>query len=180
MHQPDFQAIFFETFENVTGPVTYRIRKDSNFEHDLKFLGSLIHDAEFKPSDIKREKRSVRISIVRLRWERRAESARHKISKVRSSLIFKNVKEIQWQPKSVWLFAENAVDVPFRSDPAAVGDPTMEISKIINFQEERPGDLNMLDIGLTGYPGRWLLRLKLAPERWSIYLEDDLLPMRKV
>jgi hypothetical protein len=67
--QPDFAKLFREYFGTTPAKVTYKVRWDSNRRHDLTFLGSLIHDAEFKPKDVVLRGGRLVIPIMRDCWE---------------------------------------------------------------------------------------------------------------
>jgi hypothetical protein len=68
-NQPDFKKLFYDFFGSKPKKVTYSIRHDSNRYHDLIFLTSLIHDARFKRSDIKRRGKKLTILLNRDCWE---------------------------------------------------------------------------------------------------------------
>jgi hypothetical protein len=66
--QPDFVQIFRDYFGRVPRKVVYSVRRD-NRQHDLLFLRSLIHDADFKLSDVSRRGKRLTFALVRDCWE---------------------------------------------------------------------------------------------------------------
>ena len=77
--QPNFQEIFFQTFSERHKPITYKIRSDSNFPHDVQFLNSLIHYSRFELKDERTEKRTVVLPLTIARWEVREEVSKNNL-----------------------------------------------------------------------------------------------------
>jgi len=69
MRQPDFQKIFFDYFGKIPRKVSYSVRQDSNRDHDLIFLGSLIHDARFMVPKVTFRRNRLLIPMNRDCWE---------------------------------------------------------------------------------------------------------------
>jgi hypothetical protein len=68
--QPDFTALFFDTFGNASQPIRYELRQPPMLLHDLSFLSSLIHDARLKPAEICRSRGCIELPLNRDCWER--------------------------------------------------------------------------------------------------------------
>ena len=67
MDQPDFSRIWREHFSTLARGVSYRVRDNACFGHDLMFLSSLIHDARIIGVD--RTPRELSLQLERDRWE---------------------------------------------------------------------------------------------------------------
>ncbi len=69
-YQPELQIDFGAFFHAQNdAPVRYTNRPMANGRHDLIFLSSYIHDAEFRMDQVQRRGRSVLIPLNRVRWE---------------------------------------------------------------------------------------------------------------
>ncbi len=70
-HQPDFSTLFRSHFAAVEPRVTYEIRYHGpNALHDVAFISSLIHDAQFRPRDVVLSGGNLTIALDRDCWER--------------------------------------------------------------------------------------------------------------
>jgi len=121
--QPDFSAIFFETFNRAAHPVRYAIRNSPNLLHDLAFVSSLVHDARLLTPDVQPEDGCVTIALNRDCWElgytQRGQS--HELHIADCQLRLTGVQSIQWDFEQTplgepWLdFLW--IDLGFRRDP---------------------------------------------------------------
>ena len=64
-NQPNFSKIFSDYFGKIPHKVLYEVREEPNLLHDIVFLGSLIHDAEFKRNEIEQKGKKIIIPIKR-------------------------------------------------------------------------------------------------------------------
>lgn len=171
MKQPNFQKIFFEAFTEGSGPLTFKVRGDSNFLHDVQFLNSLIHDSRFEPKDILTDRRTVTIPIVRARWEMREEVRKQNLLEVRSVLKFSRVKTVRWIAGNIQHtppFSGSLVD----ADESISGTTRCEIDTFFVGESTYLAKSGEIEVILNGYPGDWQLRILLPAEGWSITLAD--------
>ena len=171
VRQPDFCSNFFDTFGEVSGPLRYEVRKDSNFIHDLEFINSLVHDAEFLLDETRNTKRSFEIPLIRIRWERRGEVKSQQVTKTPATLRFKGVKSVQWIAGSVRLAAADG-SVLFDESDAVTTKNSLEVYRVFAAESTFSPSATQVEIVLAGYPSFWQLRLWLTPIRWSIELAD--------
>ena len=171
IRQPDFCSNFFNTFEEVTGPLLYKVRKDSNFIHDLEFINSLVHDAEFLLHETRNIKHSFEIPLIRIRWERRGEVKSQQVTKTPATLRFNGVKSVQWIASSVKLAAADG-SVLFDESDALTTKNSLVVYRVFAAESTFSPSAAQVEIVLTGYPSFWKLRLWLTPIRWAIELAD--------
>lgn len=69
-NQPDFRGIWKTYFSQQTDGVQFNVRLDSNFQHDVVFLSSLLHDARFKMPFNGVAGGEIKFSLNRDCWER--------------------------------------------------------------------------------------------------------------
>lgn len=169
MNQPDFREIFFNTFSDKANGIHYKVRGDSNFQHDLQFLFSMIKDARFRLGDIRHDKSTVTIPLIRARWELR--DAMQNLSEIPSELRFGRVRKLQWIAKHVTLSPpfEGAL---FESGEAINSATVCEIDSFFIGESTYTGRDGGVEVVLTGYPGDWQLRTVLSSELWSISVRD--------
>ena len=98
--QPDFQAIFFDYFDNKPRRQHYELRfRTSNLHHDAIFFASLIHDALFSRSSVQHRKNKVSIIIERDTWEvgTLVREGAPELHYCKSELQIKGVRSIEWR-----------------------------------------------------------------------------------
>lgn len=98
--QPNFQAIFFDYFGSKPRRHHYELRFwTSNLRHDAIFLASLIHDARFSRSGVKRRKDKVSIIIDRDTWEvgTLVREGAPELHYCKSELKIEGVRSIEWR-----------------------------------------------------------------------------------
>lgn len=172
MNQPDFKEIFFETFSNKAGGIHYKVRRDSNFQHDIHFLFSLIKDARFRLGGIRHEKSTVIIPLARARWELRDEVAKGNLVEIPSELRLGRVKKIQWIAKDVTLSAPYEGSLVDAED-AISGATVCEIDAMFIGESTHIGNDGGIEVVLVGYPGDWKLRVSLSSDSWSLSVSDS-------
>jgi hypothetical protein len=101
--QPDFAGLFRKYFETGPAKVAYGVRRDSNRIHDVVFLGSLIHDARFRRSDVVLRSKRLVIPMDRDRWELGIDT-KTGLYAVQSRLTVSPVTEIKWSFAHGWDF----------------------------------------------------------------------------
>ncbi|MEX8504719.1 hypothetical protein [Leptothrix ochracea] len=171
--QPDFQELFFQTFSKQPSGISYRVRSDSNFTHDLYFLRSLINGAEFKLKDIKHEKQTLEIAILRARWELRDEVANSTLLEIPSVIKFSRAKRINWvasDTKHRAPFSGDLIDSSYSIN----SETTCEIDGIFVGESTHFGRESTLELVLHGAPGDWHLRIFLAQEGHLVFIKDKL------
>ena len=67
--QPDFDKIFRDYFGDAPGKVVYEVRHDPNRVHDIYFLSSLIHDAQFRRESVRFRGKRMTILVERPCWD---------------------------------------------------------------------------------------------------------------
>lgn len=97
-NQPDFSALFFAHFakEEFADGIHYAVRHGPCFRHDLHFLDSLVHDAEFSRDDVIIKNVEVRIPLNRHRWEMR-EGHPERLATISSFLICRPVTSFDYR-----------------------------------------------------------------------------------
>lgn len=169
--RPDFEAIFFDTFSKQFTGVFFRARNDSNFNHDIHFIHSLINDAKFQLGDISHQKQTLEIKLSRARWELREEIKKYNLIEIPSLLRFTRVRKIEFASSNLTLSS------PFSGHLFEEGD---EISKntsceIDNFfigESTYTKKSQHTELVLMGYPGNWLLRIFMDFENAGVSLKD--------
>ena len=107
--QPDFTALFFETFTKMPKPIVYEVRRDANRTHDMHFLSSLIHDARFRKADIVEDGQALTFRLDRDRWELFTPGSKELFS-VPSTLTIGPVLSQEWsfkegvEPDELWIY----------------------------------------------------------------------------
>ena len=96
-NQPDFSKIFFDYFATAPRPISYEIRKGPNQPHDVHFMSSLLHDACFKPEDIKLDGRRLTLLLRRDRWEDNPIPSDDGITCVAATLTIEPVLSSKWE-----------------------------------------------------------------------------------
>lgn len=100
-NQPNFGRIFSDYFGKIPHKVLYEVREEPNLLHDIVFLGSLIHDAEFKRSKIQQKGRKIIIPIKRDCFEfSNFNSKESVIYETNSLLNISPVRNIVWEFKN--------------------------------------------------------------------------------
>ena len=169
--QPDFESIFFDTFSSQHSGVAFRARNDSNFNHDIFFIRSLIRDAKFQLGDISHQKQTLEIKLSRARWELREEIKKHNLIEIPSLLTFTRVRKFEFTNSNL------TSSSPFSGHLFEEGD---EISKntsceIDNFfigESTYTKKSQYTELVLMGYPGNWLLRIFMDFENAGVSLKD--------
>ncbi len=179
MKQPNFQEIFFQTFEERHKPIKYRIRSDSNFQHDIQFLNSLILDSHFELKDILTNKRTVEIPLTRACWEIHEEVKKQNLLKTHAVLKFSKTKSVRW------IIGDIQHSPPFNgtlvdADDLTSGNTCCEIDAIFVGESTYTGKSHDIEVILTGHPRLWQLRILLPAEGWSITLTDLSAPNEKI
>jgi hypothetical protein len=179
MQQPNFQEIFFQTFVERRKLITYRIRSDSNFPHDVQFLNSLIHDSRFELKDIRTDKRTVVVPLTRARWEVREEVSKNNLLETPAVLTFGRVKSVRW------IIGDIQHSPPFDGTLVDEGDSISgntrcEIDGFFVGESTHLGKTGDIEVILRGYPRHWQLRILLPAEGWSISLADVPAPNGKI
>ncbi len=172
MSQPDFREIFFQNFKNATQGIRYKVRSDSNLQHDVHFLYSLVKDARFRPGDIRHLKNTLVIPLIRARWELREEVNKQNLLDIPSELKFGRVKKIQWIAKDVSLTPPYEGSL-FDSGDLISSDTVCEIDSFFIGESTHNGKSGGVEVVLAGYPGYWQLRISLTLESWSISVKDS-------
>ncbi|WP_041741176.1 hypothetical protein [Collimonas fungivorans] len=175
MSKPDFKEIFFSTFKSESAGIHYSVRSDSNFQHDIHFLDSLLKDSRFLLGHIKHTKQTLVIPLTRARWELRDEVTQHNLVEIESELKFTRVKKLQWIAKNVTLSAPYEGNL-FEPGDAITDSTRCEIDSLFIGESTYIGKNRSVEIVIAGYPGRWQLRVSLALESWSISVKDNKVP----
>lgn len=89
--QVDFSEIFRNFFLKCDAGVSYRMRCDSNWRHDLQFISGLIHDSRIMPSECRIHRKVLYIPLLRDRWE--LLHKRGVLDTIQSKLVIGPVKE---------------------------------------------------------------------------------------
>lgn len=89
---PDFGK-YFRT--NSRSPIDFACRDAPNLFHDLVFLRSYIHDASFETSKIRLDGKTLRITMLRDRWERY--KTNRKLESVAAKLVISPVLALKWE-----------------------------------------------------------------------------------
>jgi hypothetical protein len=97
-HQPNFNALFYETIGPASHPIRYAIRQGPNCVHDLIFVSSLTHDARILNPDAKPHDGKFEIRLNRDCWELGdTDIGGHKELHIADSqLCFTAVKSVHW------------------------------------------------------------------------------------
>lgn len=170
MKQPNFDQLFFTTFKDCAAGVHYKVRSDSNFQHDIQFLYSLVKDASFTLADIRHEKRTLVIPLRRQRSELWEGTSPAKCDDMNSELRFTRVKKIEWTASQV--ASKASVDGPlFDVGHTISGPQRCEIDSIFVGESTHATLRAGVEIVIAGYPG-WQLRIGLAQEGWTISVKD--------
>lgn len=97
-NQPNFSKIFSDYFGKIPRKVLYKVREEPNLLHDIVFLGSLIHDSEFKRNEIEQKGKKIIIPIKRDCFEFSNFNLKKKlIYETNSLLSISPVKNIIWK-----------------------------------------------------------------------------------
>jgi hypothetical protein len=153
--QPDFQALFFDHFGPTPRRQIYRLRfNTSNLHHDVVFLASLMHDARFLTSAIRKRGSRVLIDSQRDTWETGslARPGAPYLHYVPSRLSVEGVVGIEWR---------------FQRSPVA-SDEELWLTKLT--LERLGDDTGRFQLGLHGY--EWQLVLTLDDEKAAVVLRD--------
>jgi hypothetical protein len=161
MKQPDFTQLFFDMLGGKPKRIRYEVRDGACREHDIKFLDSLLHDANFRLGDISQSSNMVRINIRRDCWELGRISGDQQLLVTESALTFSKVKTVSWTTESIEETKSNE---------------WLEINDIY-VGESSYHHKNIFEIVLSGYRNSWQLRVTLAGEKWRINLKDKSSPM---
>lgn len=170
MSQPDFTKLFFDSLGGTPRKQKFSVRHDACFDHDLKFLSSLIHDAEFTLRDIQRKNKTLTIKLQRDCWEFGRQGKSQQLLTTKSELRISNVASVEWLNK-------------IRDRPSL--EDERKLSSLV-YEKAQKHEISVLFIGestyltdernpeliFCGYPGWWQLRVKLCHEIWKIVLQD--------
>lgn len=97
-NQPNFSKIFSDYFGTNPHKVLYEVREEPNLLHDIYFLGSLIHDAEFKRNKIQLKGKKIIIPIKRDCFEFSNFNSKERVVYETNSLLsISPVKNIIWE-----------------------------------------------------------------------------------
>ena len=172
MKQPDFKSLFFDTFKECPAGIHYKVRSDSNFQHDMHFLYSLVKDASFALGSVKHDKQTLVIPLRRQRWEWREGTPPSNLIEINSELRFTRVKKIEWIASQVKRGAPFE-GMFFEADDAVTSSTRCEIDGLFIGESSNAAARNAgVEIVIAGYPGRWQLRIGLAQESWSVSVKD--------
>lgn len=170
MKQPDFTQLFFDTFKDCPAAVHYKVRSDSNFQHDIHFLYCLVKDARFTLADIRHEKQTLVIPLCRQRSELWQGTSPPKRDDMNSELRFTRVRKIEWTASQVTHKA-SLEGTLFNVDDAIGGRQRCEIDALFVGESSREPMRAGVEIVIAGYHG-WRLRIGLAHEGWTISVKD--------
>ena len=92
--RPDFGR-FFRT--RSSAPINFVTRSGANFDHDLVYLRSYIHDAHFRLEDVALADGVLTVHLRRDRWERYR--APGKLDSIASRLTISPVRSLAWEFK---------------------------------------------------------------------------------
>ena len=170
MSQPDFTKLFFDSLGGTPRKQKFSVRHDACFDHDLKFLSSLIHDAEFTLRDIHRKNKTLTIRLQRDCWEFGRQGKSQQLLTTESELRISNVVSVEWlniikDPPDI----KGERKHPFLPHK---NDQKYQISVLFVGESTYLTDERNLELIFCGYPGWWQLRVKLCHEIWKIILQD--------
>jgi hypothetical protein len=157
MRQPDFHKIWLDYFDHPAGKVRYEIRLGGpNERHDLAFMSSLIHDAEFTPKELARSKSTLVVPLDRAAWE--LWSGANDLWGSKAKLTMSNVRRVDWRIGSHQLPRENKGLSIGWVDLAMRGEEEVELLLIGNSSWQ-------LSVTLDAVKGRILLQDQEVPHR---------------
>lgn len=164
--QPDFNEIFFKTFQPGREGVEYQAREDSNLPHDIYFLSSLLRGAELFPKDISHSKETLTFPLTRRRWELKEEVEKQNLLRISSELRISGVKKIRWisdtsnrPPYEGKLFDSDQfinIDQSYEIDAFALANSRL-----------RNGSFKVVLHGCN-----WRIQITLDHFSWSIFIKD--------
>lgn len=171
LKQPDFNKLFFDTFKDCPTGIHYKVRSDSNFQHDIHFVFSLVKDASFTLGDITHEKQTLVIPLRRQRSEWRDGTAPSGSEDMNSELRFTRVKRIEW------IACQSTRHAPFEGalfdvDDTIGGSTRCDIAALFIGESTHAARSAGVEIVIAGYPGGWRLRIGLAQEGWTVSVKD--------
>jgi hypothetical protein len=161
--QPDFSKIFFDYFGIKPHKVLYEVREEPNLLHDIVFLGSLIHDAEFKRKEVQLRGNKIIFPIKRDCFEfNNLNVAEKLIYETNSLLAISPVDNVIWE-------FNNEVD--FRNDKIIY----LHHLYVDFLSHRRLGDkINIIFDG-----GYWKCRITILTNKFKITLKDLEMPSLK-
>jgi hypothetical protein len=152
--QPDFTALFFETFAAMARPIVYEVRRHANRPHDMQFLSSLLHDARFRREDIVEKDGMLTFPLQRDRWEDNPMESEEGIWSVDTTLVIGPVISQEWA------FGEDFD----RSNELLIVDIRLQ---------HAPNDEDRAVLQLCGDTGFWHAALIVDPADLRIHLQDS-------
>ncbi|RSZ59431.1 hypothetical protein EJB06_09750 [Massilia atriviolacea] len=171
MKQPDFNRLFFDTFKDCPAGIHYKVRSDSNFQHDIHFVYSLVKDASFTLGDITHEKQSLVIPLRRQRSEWHDGTAPPKLNDMNSELRFTRVKRIEWTASQI-VYKAPFEGAFFDVDDTISASTRCDIDALFIGESTHAAKSAEVEIVIAGYPGGWRLRIGLAQEGWTVSVKD--------
>lgn len=156
-HQPNFDALFYETFGANSHPVSYAIRRGPNCGHDLIFVSSLTHDARILNPDAQPNDGRLEIRLNRDCWEL-GFTSRERCSELHiadSQLSFTAVNSVQWH-----------FDNPLTHEPW--------LDYLWIDRERSNGPDAQFTFYLVG--SNWKCTVSMVKDDWTIQLNDAELP----
>jgi len=82
--------------------LSFKTRRDVNYDHEIIFLSSYLHDASFKREDFRQQGGTITINLLRDCWEfyTRVHRVGDELLRCRSKLSISGVDLVRWNPDS--------------------------------------------------------------------------------
>lgn len=170
--QPNFQEIFFDTFSKQSAGIAFNARKDSNLNHDIHFIYSLIKDSRFRLGDVTHKRQTVEIKLSRARWELRDEVNKHNLIEIPSLLKFTRVRKIEFSASNVVITPPFSGSLFEESDEKSTST-LCEIDGFFIGESTYLGKSPTIELVLAGYPGYWSLRIYMDYENFGVSIKDQ-------
>lgn len=161
--QPDFSRLFFEYFSAAPRPISYEIRKNANRSHDVQFMSSLLHDAWFKPENVKVQEGRVTIPMQRDRWENGPVDGIERLDSIETTLTIESVRSGRWEIND----HEMPLNIP-GADHTPEDLSLWVTALLVRGHEERPNDECL--VVLVGW--KWRYVLSVAWDGFRVRLQD--------
>ena len=156
----------FGTWFHLTGPqrIQYEVRTDANFQHDLAYLTSYIHDARTLPSLVRLVGGTLRIELERDCWE---------LFRLYDQLVVvPSVLEISPVLNIEWKFQHRVLKRLLSDRRSELWIAECTCDKATNFD----GTAQSL-FHIRGAVGFWSLSAQMAPQSPRIRLRDTQTPV---